>query len=57
VVEEDGKLMVKYVKEVGKPKVERRVERKPPPVVRTYEEGLPEYLRGVYRRWMELLRS
>jgi hypothetical protein len=57
VVEEDGKLMVKYVKEVGKPEVERRVGRKPPPVVRTYEERLPEHLRGVYRRWMELLRS
>lgn len=59
VVEEDGKYVVKYLKEVkvGKPKVERRVERKPPTVFRTYEERLPEHLRSVYRRWMELLRG
>jgi hypothetical protein len=58
IVEEDGKYVVKYLKEVKveKPKVERRVERKAPPMVfRTYEERLPEHLRTVYRRWMELL--
>jgi arginyl-tRNA synthetase len=58
VVEEDGKYVVKYLKEVKveKPRVGKpKVERKPPPVVRTYEEKLPEHLRAVYRRWMELL--
>jgi len=51
----DDKLVVRYMKEaekVGKPEV-----RRPPPAVRTYEERLPEHLRDIYRRWMELLRS